>query len=256
MYTEQLEAIIDAALADGVLTDKEREVLHKRAAQEGIDADELDVVIEGRLAKMKKEEDWLRPTPPPVQPLMSNKMGNVMKCPNCGAAYEPGTVKCPECGHVFQNVDAVSSAKKFSDGIQNIIEKWSVKIEQASKEEKYDGAGKRLTHKVYDAEKTRNAEIKNFMRSFPIPKSKDDLLEFISSMAANRSGDYEEEYRSKLKEAVNKAKVFFPDDPQFSPLIEKYTKLSWENLSRETRAGIVIAILFALMLILAIIFDH
>ena len=48
MYSESLEAIIDAALADGVLSDKEREVLHKRAAQEGIDADELDVVIEGR----------------------------------------------------------------------------------------------------------------------------------------------------------------------------------------------------------------
>lgn len=61
MYSKELEAIIEAALADGVLTDKEREVLHRRAAQEGVDADELDVIIEGKLAKMKQEKDRSAP---------------------------------------------------------------------------------------------------------------------------------------------------------------------------------------------------
>lgn len=81
MYSEELEELIGAVLADGEITDKEREVLHKKAAEEGVDPDELDVVIDGRLAKM-------RPTPPPVpqpQPVQSTKMGNVMKCPSCGA---------------------------------------------------------------------------------------------------------------------------------------------------------------------------
>ena len=64
MYSKELEAIIEAALADGVLTDKEREVLHRRAAQEGVDADELDVIIEGKLAKMKKTGCAPRLPPP------------------------------------------------------------------------------------------------------------------------------------------------------------------------------------------------
>ena len=47
MYSKELEEIIDAALADGVLTDKERMVLHKRAQIEGVDLDELDIVLDG-----------------------------------------------------------------------------------------------------------------------------------------------------------------------------------------------------------------
>ena len=64
MFSKELEEVIEAALADGALTDKERAVLHKRAQAEGVDPDELDIVIDGRLAKMKRQEDWLRPAPP------------------------------------------------------------------------------------------------------------------------------------------------------------------------------------------------
>lgn len=53
MLSKELEEIVEAALADGVLTDKERAVLHKRAQAEGVDPDELDIVLDGRLAKMK-----------------------------------------------------------------------------------------------------------------------------------------------------------------------------------------------------------
>ena len=49
MYSKELEEIIEADLADGEITEKERAVLHKRAIAEGVDPDELDVVIEGRV---------------------------------------------------------------------------------------------------------------------------------------------------------------------------------------------------------------
>lgn len=51
MYSKELEELIASILADGVITDKERAVLHRRAEAEGVDADELDVLIEGRLAQ-------------------------------------------------------------------------------------------------------------------------------------------------------------------------------------------------------------
>ena len=31
--------------------------------------------------------------------------------------------------------------------------------------------------------------------------------------------------------AINKAKIYCADDPQLKPLIERYSKFSWENLS-------------------------
>lgn len=55
MYNEKLEALITAALADGVLTDKEKNLLFKKAEAMGIDRDEFDLVLDGRLAKRKKE---------------------------------------------------------------------------------------------------------------------------------------------------------------------------------------------------------
>lgn len=55
MYNEKLEALISAALADGVLTEKEKQVLFKKAEAMGIDLDEFELVLNGRLAKRKKE---------------------------------------------------------------------------------------------------------------------------------------------------------------------------------------------------------
>ena len=53
MYSKELEELIEGALADGVITDKERAVLHKKAESEGVDPDEPDMVLDGRLAKKK-----------------------------------------------------------------------------------------------------------------------------------------------------------------------------------------------------------
>jgi len=61
MYNEKLEALITAALADGVLTDKEKDLLFKKAEAMGIDRDEFDLVLDGRLAKRKKEMEAQAP---------------------------------------------------------------------------------------------------------------------------------------------------------------------------------------------------
>ena len=61
MYNEKLETLITAALADGVLTDKEKNLLFKKAEAMGIDRDEFELVLEGRLAKRKKEMEAQAP---------------------------------------------------------------------------------------------------------------------------------------------------------------------------------------------------
>ena len=56
MYNEQLEELINAALEDGVLTEKEKQVLFKKAQSMGIDLDEFEMVLDARLVKLQKEE--------------------------------------------------------------------------------------------------------------------------------------------------------------------------------------------------------
>ena len=66
MYSEQLEQLIKSVIADGVITEKERAVLHKKAASEGVDEDEIDVYVDGLVAQMKpmaKQEQETYTTP-------------------------------------------------------------------------------------------------------------------------------------------------------------------------------------------------
>ena len=51
LFSARLEAMISAALQDGVLTDKERELLKRRVEKEGEDWDEVEMIIEARLAE-------------------------------------------------------------------------------------------------------------------------------------------------------------------------------------------------------------
>ena len=48
MYSQELENLIDLTLKDGVLSDKEREVLFKRAEKEGVDLDEFEIYLNAR----------------------------------------------------------------------------------------------------------------------------------------------------------------------------------------------------------------
>jgi hypothetical protein len=49
MYSEKLEKLIELAFADGVLTDKKKQVLLKNAQVEGIDLDEFEMVLDARV---------------------------------------------------------------------------------------------------------------------------------------------------------------------------------------------------------------
>ncbi len=72
MYNEQLEKLIAAALADGVLTDKERAILLKRAKSFGIDEDEFEMVLESRLSQWKKEHEAKGEVKKPVVKIISS----------------------------------------------------------------------------------------------------------------------------------------------------------------------------------------
>ena len=95
------------------------------------------IVVEGRLAKMKKEAK-----------LTKEKRGNVVICPNCGAEVEAGSFRCKECGYVFTNVKAVQSVKDFFNEIKSAM-----------------------------AEGMPDESISEMIRNFPVPTAKEDILE-------------------------------------------------------------------------------
>jgi hypothetical protein len=56
MYSEKLEKLIEFALADGVLTEKEKQALIKAAKAEGIDLDEFEMVLEAKLYEKTRQQ--------------------------------------------------------------------------------------------------------------------------------------------------------------------------------------------------------
>lgn len=196
MYSKELEELIDSVLADGVVTDQERAVLRKRALACGEDPDEVMIVVDGRLAKMKKSASPAIPA--------TEKRGNIVKCPNCGAPIEAGAVKCKECGYVFSNVKANNTAKEFAFMLD-----------------------KKIAKVRYDGDKTNINKVNEFIKNFPLPTSKEDMLEFMASLDARRRSQsyYQEAYNAKYKECVTKAKIQFAGDTQIEALLNE-TKIS------------------------------
>ena len=66
MFSARLEALISSALKDGVLTEKEREVIKHRAEAEGENWDEVEMIIESRLAEMQSNTSSSIPSNLPI----------------------------------------------------------------------------------------------------------------------------------------------------------------------------------------------
>lgn len=104
--SDKLNNLIQYALADGVLTEKEKSVLLKNAIEEGNDADEFEMYLGALLFEkqqaLKRAVVSEMPPPQVVEKATSNKEGDIKKCPSCGASVQSFTSKCGECGHEFR----------------------------------------------------------------------------------------------------------------------------------------------------------
>ena len=56
MFSGKIEEVIRASLVDGMITDKERNVIKRLAAAEGIDEDTVDVLLDARIQELNKEK--------------------------------------------------------------------------------------------------------------------------------------------------------------------------------------------------------
>ena len=191
MYNEQLEELIDAALADGELTEKEKQVLFKKAQAYGIDLDEFEMILDARLVKLQKAEKAQNEVSAPK----SNKYGDVRKCPACGAIVPAMVGVCPECGFEFTGVGANSSSKELADLLIN----------------------------CRDVEKC-----KHIIETFPVPLTKADLAEFVTSLKP-RLLDIEDplsnSYFKKYAECIEKIQIAFSMDSMLASYLNEWPEL-------------------------------
>ena len=265
MYNEKIESLIKAALADGVVTDKEREILIRKAQEEGIDVDEFEMVLDARIVELQQAKVASKPK--------SEKLGRIRKCPNCGSPVSGMAVTCPECGYSFSNVEQNDSAKRLFSMLQEASMKGSQDIadfEQRKAErlehlqEKHNRAIDHLNTQqnlkkgvisglmenkedkararedlqksqdaernalIQEMEKTRNGveqgiirEKQTIIKNFPVPNTKEDLLELLAMATSNAYdndgviGPEEEVWIQKCDQIYSKVKAVSGDDSVF-----------------------------------------
>lgn len=148
---DELKKLIDAAMADGIITSKEREVITRKAAALGMDADEVDVYLDAEIQKAELAADVAK----------RDKIGPV--CPQCGKQVPPLTLKC-DCGYEFTTNHQISSVQILSEKIEKILEKPLPNDDEKRKEEI----------------ENRDQQIREIISVFPVPNSKEDIIEFLS----------------------------------------------------------------------------
>ena len=215
MLTPELEQLIQFALEDGELTEKERCVLMRKAQEAGIDLDEFEMILDAKLHEVKKAA--AAATAPAPKP--NSKHGEVRKCPACGAMVSAFTTKCSECGFEFNNVEAVRSANTLFEKLQSLEmekarelaahEEAKNKQLQALSERHNSGGAVRQLANVLSADRqneerddlvrtlekgARQIERKyldakiNLIKVYAVPNTKGDLLELLS-MASSSAYD-------------------------------------------------------------------
>ncbi len=219
---EQIEKLIDIVVADGVVTEKEKEVLYKKGTELGIDPDELEIVLESKLYQIQKDAV---PTAPPlnateqVKP-KSQKKGDIKKCPSCGAPIKSFASKCSDCGHEFTNIQTLISRQKIYDELDRI-----------EKEER--GRKKSVFEKIGGEQeiiKRINSRKSSLIGLFPVPNSKEDLLDFFNlSIAESKKhggmhddGSLRRAWIAKSKALKSKIELDLKNDPHAILLLKEY----------------------------------
>lgn len=233
MYNEKIEQLINAALADGVLTEKEKQVLFKRAQEQGIDLDEFEMVLDARLVELKKTT---KSAP------KSDKFGDVRKCPACGAVVPALSGSCVECGYEFSGVEASSASQKLSQKISEIKEKASSRKAEMMSEVKNrhlsDDAKVQHQLDIERIDKDTESQISSLINNYPIPNTKADLFDLM--MFFKNQG-----YNKKYKECLNRASHLYPNDSHFTKIIND-DKARKKRLLLRISSALLVAIMVPL----------
>lgn len=267
MYNEKLEALITAALADGVLTEKEKQILFKKAEAMGIDLDEFEMVLDARLVELKKKEAKVNQqyqlemekakSAQPSAP-KSEKYGDVRKCPACGAIVPSMAAKCPECGYEFTNVEANSSTRLLMQKIDEIQAQYAELTANVDNKDEST-----IRTRGYQVKRQLNDRTAQLIQNFPIPNTREDLIEFLTLCIGNSKADsimldgndpVTPAWRKKLQQVIAKVKVALPNDQQAQELIEEYEgkRENSKKKGKKIAIGIVVLIVVACLIALLV----
>lgn len=161
--------------------------------------------------------------------------GNIHKCPNCGEVLPSFAASCSSCGYEIRGNSAADSVKEL-----------------------YNSLNKEVSTSQKDS----------IIRNFPIPNSKEDILEFMILASSNILGednrDIYEAWLVKFEQAYQKSLLLFRTDKDFSKIQQIYdncqinidtekqrkiNKFTIDTIIRNITVGIGLVLMFVAVII-------
>ena len=119
--------------------------------------------------------------------------GFVYKCPKCGESINAFSAVCPSCGHEFRGSQSSESLYAFVQAITNA-----------------ESDGKKV----------------DIIRTFPIPNTKEDIIEFMLIASTNMAGEQKQSvydaWLVKFDQGYQKARLLIRDSKEFEEVQRIY----------------------------------
>ncbi len=190
---------------------------------------------------------------------VNNKQENISEtgeynCPNCGGILNEYVAHCPYCGCEIHNRKVIRSVQELKEAL--------AEIEANRKERKY-GRHNRLRETTETDKK-----IITIIKSFPIPNTKADILDFVFLSASNIDiktyentfddvrREISDAWLAKLDQAYYKAEVMLVNDDEFNKIKKIYENIR-KRINRESKKeikviGFLYLILFGLFAVILV----
>lgn len=154
--------------------------------------------------------------------------GEVHKCPNCGEIVDSFVLNCPSCGHEFRSSASTSLVQELASKLEAMEQQQEPRKRRTIKDELL---------RTNNLSKTDEQKI-SLIRSFVIPNTKEDILEFIILASSNINVELYGEsnltpenevlkavsdaWIAKFEQAYRKAQFSFSETPTFTQIKEVY----------------------------------
>ncbi|MDP4678985.1 MAG: hypothetical protein NWS46_01315 [Cyclobacteriaceae bacterium] len=200
----ELENLINMALADGVVTEKERAIILRKAEALGEDIDEVEMILEGKRHQLEVSK-----------PKQKEKVGNIKTCPACGASVKAMSLSCSDCDHEFSNL-------KGNNSLSDLMNKLSsIKGDTNS----YENQAKRV----------------NIIKDHPISNDKETMFEFLTYMSSkvlsvNTVSDEINAYQGRAIEIISKLRLICSNDLL---LMNQLDKIENQMSRKKSKNGLV-----------------
>ena len=215
----ELENLINMALADGEVSEKKRAIILRKAESLGINKDEAEMILDGKIALMNKPQINTS-----LQQTKTNKAGDIKKCPSCGAPVESFNTKCTECGHEFRGIEASKTISTLFEKLDSIEkERETIKLGVLTG---LSGVLNGVSRQM-QIEEIITRKKAALIRNFPIPNTREELLEllhFIHPKINNKASldNNFNDWKARFNEIIGRAKFAYKNDKSMLAELQFY----------------------------------